>query len=99
MNGIGTSSPGGWCPELPVTIQGTGILSLSYPVYYLAIDVTPGVFFDPTSYTVDEDAGVATLTVRTNVPGGPVDGAVQFYTEDGSATGMLLHHRGLGSTI
>ena len=60
--------------------------------------MTPGVFFDPTSYTVNEDAGVAILTVRTNVPGGPVDGAVQFYTEDGSATGMLLHHRGLGNT-
>ena len=54
-------------------------------------DVTPGVFFDPTSYTVNEDTGVATLTVRTNVPGGPVDGAVQFYTEDGSATGMIVH--------
>ena len=45
------------------------------------------MFFEPTSYTVDESAGVATLTIGTNVPGGPQDGAVQFYTEDGLATG------------
>lgn len=55
------------------------------------LEVTPDVFFDPTSYTVDENAGVATLTVRTNIAGGPDDGAVQFYTENGSAIGMTLY--------
>lgn len=52
------------------------------------LGVTPTVFFDPTSYNVNENAGTVTLTIRTNVPGGPDDGAVVFYTEDGSATGI-----------
>ena len=46
------------------------------------------MFFEPTSYTVNENAGTVTLTVQTDVPGGPQSGAVQFYTESGSATGM-----------
>ena len=48
------------------------------------------MFFEPTSYTVDENAGTVTLTVQTDVPGGPQSGAVQFYTERGSATGILV---------
>ena len=48
------------------------------------------MFFDPTSYTVNENDGTATITVRTDTPGGPQDGAVQFFTEDGTATGHLL---------
>lgn len=48
------------------------------------------VFFDPTSYSVNENAGSATITVRTDVPGGPPDGAVEFYTEDLTATGWSL---------
>ena len=36
---------------------------------------------------MNEAAETVTLTVRTNVPGGPSNGAVQFYTEDGIATG------------
>ena len=54
---------------------------------------TPSVFFDPASYTVNENAGTATLTIRTDVPGGPVDGAVEFYTEDGSAIGQYSAHQ------
>ena len=47
------------------------------------------VWFDPTSYTVDEDAGTATLTIRTNTPGPELNGAVVFYTEDDTASGEL----------
>lgn len=57
-------------------------------IYWMFLGVTPTVFFDPTSYNVNENAGTVTLTIRTNVPGGPDDGAVVFYTEDGSATGI-----------
>ena len=56
-------------------------------VFPTTLAVTPDVFFDPTSYTVNEDVGVATLTIRTNVLGGPPNGAVEFYTEGGTATG------------
>ena len=48
------------------------------------------MFFDPTSYTVNENDGTATITVRTDTPGGPQDGAVQFFTEDGTATGQSI---------
>ena len=47
------------------------------------------VWFEPTSYTGNEDAGTVTLTIKTNVPGGPSDGGVEFYTEDGTATGKF----------
>ena len=49
------------------------------------------MFFEPTSYIVNENAGTVTLTVQTDVPGGPQSGAVQFYTESGSATGIYMH--------
>ena len=48
------------------------------------------VWFQPTSYTVDEDAGTVTLIVMTNVPGGPSGGGVEFYTVDDTATCMCL---------
>ena len=43
------------------------------------------VWFEPSSYTVDESSGTVTLIVRTNVPGGPPDGSVEFYTVDDTA--------------
>ena len=43
------------------------------------------MWFDPTSYTVSERDGVVTLTIRTNAPGGPPPGSVEFYTLDGTA--------------
>ena len=48
------------------------------------------MWFEPTAYTVNEDAGTVTLTIKTNVPGGPSDGGVEFYTEDGTAIGKFL---------
>ena len=39
---------------------------------------------------MDEDAGTATLTIRTNTPGPDLNGAVVFYTEDGTASGELV---------
>ena len=59
-------------------------------VLIIPIGVTPTVFFDPTSYYVNESDGIATIIVTTDVPGGPQDGAVEFYTEDDSATGPLI---------
>lgn len=44
------------------------------------------VWFEPTAYVVDESSGRVFLTIRTNVPGGPPAGEVEFYTEDGTAT-------------
>ena len=53
------------------------------------------VWFDPASYTVNENAGTATLTIRTNIAGGPSAGSVLFNTADGTALGKatwaLLH--------
>ena len=46
------------------------------------------VWFEPTSYIVDEDAGSVSITIRTNVTSGPSDGVVQFNTADGTATGI-----------
>ena len=48
------------------------------------------VWLEPTSYSVDEDAGTAALTIRTNIPGPDLNGAVVFYTEDGTASGELV---------
>ena len=45
------------------------------------------MWFEPISYTVNEDAGTVTLTIKTNVPGGLSDGDVEFYTEDDTASG------------
>ena len=52
------------------------------------IITAPEIGFDPTSYNYDEDAGVARLTITTNMPLRFTDatGAL-FYTEDGTATG------------
>ena len=38
---------------------------------------------------MNENAGTVTLIIRTDVIGGPQSGAVQFYTENGEATGKL----------
>ena len=48
----------------------------------------PQIGFVPESYMVDEGAGVARLTIQTNMPERFTDatGAL-FYTEDGNATG------------
>ena len=51
------------------------------------IVITARVWFELTSYTVNEDAGTVTLTIKTNVPGGPSDGDVEFYTEDDTTSG------------
>ena len=49
------------------------------------------VWFEPSSYVVDEAAGIVILTIRTNIPGGPADGVVQFNTADGTATGTNMY--------
>ena len=46
------------------------------------------VWFEPYSYTVNEAAGTVTLTIRTNIAGGPPVGSVRFGTMDGTATGI-----------
>lgn len=38
---------------------------------------------------MNETAGTVTLIIRTDVIGGPQSGAVQFYTENGEATGKF----------
>ncbi|CAI8033561.1 FRAS1-related extracellular matrix protein 2, partial [Geodia barretti] len=43
------------------------------------------VWFEPTFYTVNESSATVTLIVRTNVPGGPPLGEVEFYTVDNTA--------------
>ena len=48
------------------------------------------VYFNRREYSVSEDGGSVTLTVRTNVPGGPPNGSVTFFTEDGSANGESI---------
>ena len=48
----------------------------------------PQIGFDPTSYTVNEADGVATLTITTSDPGSFTDATgTLFYTEDLSAAG------------
>ena len=49
---------------------------------------TARVWFEPTSYIVNEDASTVDLIFRTNIPGGPPNGSVQFLTEDGTAFSM-----------
>ena len=46
---------------------------------------TVRVWFEPTFYTVNESSATVTLIVRTNVPGGPPLGEVEFYTVDNTA--------------
>ena len=48
------------------------------------------VYFDKSSYVAHEEDGSVTLAVRTNVAGGPANGSVVFFTEDGSATGKYI---------
>ena len=45
------------------------------------------VWFDPVNYVINEDAGTVTLTVMTNIAGGPADGSVRFHTAQGTAIG------------
>ena len=54
-------------------------------IYYAA-----RVWFNPTSYTVNEDAGIVILTIRTSIPGGPPSGHVRFNTVEGTAIGIFL---------
>ena len=51
-------------------------------------EVFPQVWFDPVAYIVNEDAGTVTLTINTNIAGGPPDGDVVFSTDDGTALGI-----------
>ena len=37
---------------------------------------------------MSEGDGVVTLTIKTNAPGGPPPGSVEFYTLGGTAIGM-----------
>ena len=57
-------------------------------LYPSNIIIAPHIGFNPISYNYDEDAGVARLTITTNMPLRFTDatGAL-FYTEDGTATG------------
>ena len=51
------------------------------------------VQFDPASYTVDETAGVASITIVSNKQSPSAnDGAALFYTENGTATGKRCSH-------
>lgn len=45
------------------------------------------VYFDLNSYSIREDGEIVTLVVLTTVAGGPPEGALEFVTEDGSASG------------
>ena len=60
----------------------------SLKVTFLSTIIAAQIGFDPESYTYDEDAGVARLTITTNMPLLFTDatGAL-FYTQDGTATG------------
>ena len=51
------------------------------------------VQFDPASYTVDETAGVATITIVSSKRSPSANnGAALFYTESGTATGKRYSH-------
>ena len=51
------------------------------------------VQFDPASYTVDETAGVASITIVSNKQSPSANnGAALFYTESGTATGKRYSH-------
>ena len=47
------------------------------------------MWFEPSSYTVNESVGTVALTIRTNVAGGPPVGSVRFGTSDGTAIGKI----------
>ena len=64
------------------TLFHTISVHCSYTCYTLS---TVRVWFEPSVYTVDESSGRVILMVRTNVPGGPSDGELEFYTLDGTA--------------
>ena len=48
---------------------------------------TASVWFEPTSYTVNENDCMVSLIVRTNIPGGPPNGSVQIRTVAKTALG------------
>ena len=52
-----------------------------------ATSVAAAVWFEPSSYTVYEDEGNVSVSIRANFPGGMPPGEVSFTTVDGSATG------------
>ncbi len=45
------------------------------------------VGFDPTTYSYNEDVGTATLTIVANRLN--LNGAVEYYTQDGTAVGQV----------
>ena len=59
-----------------------------YSSAYNFLSTAPSIGFDPESYTYDEDAGEAVLTITTSDPSEFTDatGAL-FYTDDGTAVG------------
>ena len=63
----------------------SSLCSLHYDSINVCLKFTARVWIEPTSYTVNEDAATVDLIVRSNIPGGPPNGAVQFHTEDGTA--------------
>ena len=60
-------------------------MNMYYDFINVCFKFTAQVWFEPTSYIVNEDASTVDLIVRTNIPGGPPSGSVQFLTEDGTA--------------
>ena len=73
------------CMLLVLTSSATGVVDPC-----ICDEVAIQVWFDPVSYTVDENAGTVTLTIRTNIAGGPPAGSVLFNTENGTALGIVL---------
>ena len=47
------------------------------------------MYFDPTSYTVNEADRTVTLTIQSSKGHSIPNGTVEFYTEDGTASGEL----------
>lgn len=66
--------------------DGRHYINLNDDIIKKLLPSTVRVWFEPTSYTVDESDGTVTLIVMTNVPGGPSNGEVEFYTVNGTAT-------------
>lgn len=75
-------------PPLPISISlFTGVTD---PCICDAVPIE--VWFEPSSYTVNEVEGIVTLTIRTNVAGGPPPDSVIFSTSDGTAIGSNNMH-------
>ena len=61
--------------------------SLKVPSAMYVTLISVEVWFQPTAYTAGEATGTITVTIKTNLAGGPEDGSVVFTTVNGSATG------------